>query len=186
MLSPSFSPFPELVTDRLLLRKMTMDDAGSVFELRSNPQVMKYISRPLAKTIEDAQAWVQLIIDALEKNEGITWCICLKEQPDAHVGTIGFWRMQKENYRAEIGYMLHPSLHGRGIAYEAIQPVLEYGFEVMQLHSVEANADPENIASIRLLEKAGFVREGLFKENYFFNGAFLDTVVYSKLRGLGL
>jgi len=181
MLSPCFSPFPELTTDRLLLRSMTMDDAASVLELRSNPQVMKYISRPLAKTMADGQAWVQLVLDALERNDGITWCICLKEQPATHIGTIGFWRMQKENYRAEIGYMLHPLHQGKGIAYEAIQAVLKYGFEVMQLHSAEAHVDPENMASIGLLQKAGFVREGLFKENYFFNGAFLDTAVYSKL-----
>ena len=182
MLSPVFSPFPELRTERLLLRKITMDDAPAVFELRSNEQVMKYIARPLNETIEDAKKWVRLVMDALEKNEGITWCICLKEQPAVHVGTIGFWRMQKENHRAEIGYMLHPSLHGKGIAYEAMQVVMHYGFDVMQLHSVEAHVDPDNIASIRLLQKAEFVREALFKENYFFNGTFLDTAVYSKIK----
>ena len=64
---------------------------------------------------------------------------------------------------------------------EPITVVLEYGFNVMKLHSVEALVNPNNIASIRLLEKNGFIREAYFKENYFYNGRFLDTAVYSLL-----
>jgi ribosomal-protein-alanine N-acetyltransferase len=58
---------------------------------------------------------------------------------------------------------------------------LKYGFNTVGLHSIEANIAPENIASARLLEKAGFVREAYFRENLFFNGRFLDTVIYSIL-----
>jgi ribosomal-protein-alanine N-acetyltransferase len=181
MLSPHFTPFPELTTDRLLLREITIADAPAVRRLRSNADVMQYINRPLTLTIEDAQKWIGLIVDALAKNDGITWCLCLKEAPEEHVGSIGLWRIEKENYRAEIGYMLDPSLQGKGIMYEAIQKVIDYGFREMKVHSIEARIDPRNTASGALLKKAGFVQEGYFKENYFLRGGFADTAVFSLL-----
>ncbi|MEJ7738237.1 MAG: GNAT family N-acetyltransferase [Chitinophagaceae bacterium] len=181
MLSPNFTLFPEIRTDRLILRQMTLADAIGVRQLRSNEDVMKYINRPLTHTIEEAEAWISVIIEALQKAEGITWCICLKETPIEHVGSIGLWRIDKENYRAEIGYMLEPSLQGKGIMYEAIHKVLDYGFKEMKLHSIEAQIDPRNAASGALLKKAGFIQEAYFKENYYLRGRFADTAVYSIL-----
>jgi ribosomal-protein-alanine N-acetyltransferase len=64
---------------------------------------------------------------------------------------------------------------------EAVSEVIKYGFTVMRLHSIEANVNPDNKASIKLLEKNCFAREAYFKENYFYNGKFLDTVIYSLL-----
>ena len=141
---------------------------------------MRYIDRPLAQTTEDALALIQLITDMLQKNEAITWGIFRKEGSSL-LGTIGFWRIQKEHYRAEIGYLLHPTLQGQGLMQEAVKAVLQYGFETMQLHSVEANVNPANAASIKLLERSGFLREAHFKENYFYNGRFLDSLIYSLL-----
>ena len=181
MLSPNFTPFPEIRTERLILRQMTIADAPAVQRLRSNAEVMKYINRPLTRTLQEAQNWISVIIDSLAKNDGITWCISLKEAPTEHVGSIGLWRIDKENYRAEIGYMLETSLQGKGIMYEAIQPVINYGFQQMKLHSIEAQIDPRNAASAALLKKAGFVQEAYFKENYYLRGRFADTAVYSIL-----
>jgi ribosomal-protein-alanine N-acetyltransferase len=181
MLSPNFTPFPTLTTPRLLLRQLTLADARAVMHLRSNTQVMQYINRPLTLTTEDAEAWILKVEDVLANTNGITWCICLREAPLQHVGNIGLWRIDKENYRAEIGYMLEPALQGKGIMYEALQLVLHYGFHSMQLHSIEAQLDPRNVASAALLKNGGFVQEGLFKENYFLRGEFSDTAVYSIL-----
>jgi len=97
-------------------------------------------------------------------------------------GTIGYHTITKAHYRAEIGYMLHPSHHRKGYAHEGIKAVLEYGFQKMNLHSVEANVNPNNQASISLLEKNNFVKEAHFKENYFYNGQFLDSAIYSLLK----
>ena len=181
MLSPQFTPFPELRTQRLLLRSLTLADAPGVQRLRSNEAVMQYINRPLTRTLEQAEAWIQVILDALERNDGITWCICLKEAPAEHIGSIGLWRLEKENYRAEIGYMLEPGLQGQGYMSEALQAVVDYGFKVLRLHSIEAQLNPKNTASSALLKKAGFVQEGYFRENYYYNGVFSDTAVYSLL-----
>lgn len=180
MLSLQFSPFPVLETERLLLQQITPGDAAALFEMRSDREIMKYIDRPLAQTVDDALALIQVITDALQKNEGITWGIFLKEGSPL-LGTIGFWRILKEHYRAEIGYLLHSALQGKGLMQEAVREVVHYGFSHLQLHSVEANVNPANTASIRLLEKTGFVREAHFRENYFYNGRFLDSYIYSLL-----
>ena len=180
MLSPDFSIFPELATERLLLKQITVRDAPALYDLRSNRMVMQYLDRPPAQNVGDALTLIQLITDQLQKNDGITWGIYLKSGSPL-VGTIGFWRMEKQHYRAEIGYLLHPSLQGKGLMSEAMQCVLDYAFRKLALHSVEANVNPANNASTRLLEKHGFVREAYFRENYFYEGKFLDSAVYSLL-----
>lgn len=178
MLIVNFTPFPTLYTERLTLRRFTKNDAGDLFRLRSDKNVMQFIDRPPAKSLKDALDLIQKINDSLISNEGITWAITLKSYSTL-VGTIGFWRIVKEHYRAEIGYLLDPHLHGSGLMHEAIQSVLDYGFKVMRLHSVEANVNPGNAASIKLLERNHFIKEAHFKENYYYNGKFLDSLIYS-------
>lgn len=180
MLPLNFTPFPELATTRLRLAQMLLSDAPALFTMRSDKEVMKYIDRPLAKTVADAEALIKVVTALLDKNDGITWGIFLKEE-NTLMGTIGFWRIQKEHYRAEIGYLLHPSLQGKGIMQEAMTAVLKYGFDSMHLHSVEAVVNPSNNPSIKLLQKNGFIREAYFRENYFSNGRFLDSAIYSLL-----
>ncbi len=180
MLEVNFAPFPVLKTERLLLREIIPADAGELFYMRSSPVVMQYIDRERAKTIDDAQKMIALYDTLLKKGEGINWGITLSGS-DEMVGLICLWQIQKENYRAEVGYMLHDGYHRRGIMNEALVAVIAYAFQRLQLHSLEAIVNPDNDASVSLLEKNGFVREGLFRENYFFNGRFLDSGVYSLL-----
>ncbi|MFN2439800.1 MAG: GNAT family N-acetyltransferase [Chitinophagaceae bacterium] len=185
MLTINLDPFPILETNRLALRQINKDDANEIFILRSDPRVMQYIHRPIAKTLDDALQLIQIIADAETNSNGITWAITLKETGQL-IGTIGYWQMQKEHYRAEIGYLLSPDFQGKGMMQEAITAVIHYGFTEMKLHTIEADVDPNNIASIKLLECNGFIKEGYFKENYFFDGKFLDTVIYSLLNAKGI
>ena len=175
MLEVNFNPFPLLSTERLNLRQVTKNDINEIFQLRSDTNVMQYIDRPMAKTTEDAFRFIERIENGIVQNEGITWAITLKAN-DALIGTIGFHKIEKENYRAEIGYMLMSNFHKKGIMQEAIISALDYGFNVMKLHSVEALINPANEASAKLLERNGFIREAYFKENYYYNGKFLDTI----------
>jgi len=180
MLSPNFNPFPELNTERLVLRRITPNDAGDFFILRSDKNIMQHIGRPLAISVNDAIELINVIEDLLLNNNGITWGITLKNK-NTLAGTIGLWKLIKEHYRAEIGYLLHPELQGKGIMQEAMAAVLDYGFKNIGIHSVEAKVSPENRASIKLLERNNFIREAYFKENYYHNGEFLDTYIYSLL-----
>ena len=182
MLELNFSPFPDITTERLLLRRMTRQDAGEIYLLRSNDDVMKYIDRPKALSIQDAEDFLDRINESLEVSDGISWGITLKENPAKLIGTIGYWRMKKEHYRAEIGYMLNPAFWKKGIMKEAIFVVLDFGFNIMGLHSIEANINPGNAASAGVLEATGFIKEAYFKEDFFFDGTFRDTIIYSKLK----
>lgn len=180
MLEFNFTPFPVIETERLLLKRITNEDVKEVFELRSNPETMKYIPRPLVKTNEDALAHIALLDENINNNTGINWGITLKDNPKL-LGIIGFYRMQPENYRSEIGYMLLPDFHGKGIISEAVKRLIEYGFKDLKLHSIEAVIDPENFASEKVLQKCGFVKEAHLKESDFWDGKFLDKVIYSLL-----
>ena len=180
MLEFNFHPFPIIETERLLLRRITNDDVKEVFELRSNPETMKYIPRPLAKTTEDALEHIAMIEEKIETNVGINWGITLKNNPKL-LGIIGYYRMQPENYRAEIGYMLLPEFHGKNIIPEAVNRLINYGFDDLKLHSIEAVIDPKNFASEKVLQKCGFIKEAHLKEAEFYEGRFLDKVIYSLL-----
>ncbi len=180
MLSLNFNSFPVLHTNRLLLRIITKNDADDLFVLRSNKKIMQFIDRPMATSIKDSLEYIEKMETSLKDKNGITWGITLQNNT-ALIGTIGFWRIVSEHYRAEIGYMLHSNFHGKGIMQEAIETILDYGFRKIKLHSVEANVNPANVASVKLLEKNGFIKEAHFKENYYYNGKFLDSVIYSLL-----
>jgi len=180
MLDINFDPFPLLTTERLILRQMNPGDAKEVYFLRSDDEVMTYVGRPKCPSIEEAVKWIEMVEDSRIKNEGITWAITLKNEPIL-AGIFSFWKIDKENYRAEAGYILHPSHQKKGIANEALSTMLHYGFHTLKFHSVEANIDPENRASQNLLERNGFIREAYFKENFFFDGKFYDSAIYSLL-----
>ncbi len=181
MLQASFSPFPELRTQRLLLRRILLQDAPAVYFLRSDPQVLKYLSREPAKNVAEAEAFITHNNNEINNNNHILWAITLEEHPGQLIGTITFWRLQKENYRAELGYVLHPDHWRKGIMKEAISAVIRFGFQEMKLHSIEARINPANQASASLLLSSGFVKEAYFKEDFYFNGTFEDTEVYSLL-----
>lgn len=181
MLQINLTPFPEIQTSRFMLRQMTAADAPAILALRSDDRTMQYIGKEKISSIAQAEDFLNLITQALLDNTGITWGIYRHDEQDA-IGNLGLWRILKEHHRAEIGYMLHPDFWQQGIMSEALTAILAYGFNQLRLHSVEANVSPKNVASIRLLEKFNFVREGYFRENYWLHGTFEDTATYSLLQ----
>jgi ribosomal-protein-alanine N-acetyltransferase len=180
MLQLKTDPFPTLNTERLVLREITMDDVEAVFAIRSDERVMQYIGKPRAKDIKDSVELIERVQKGREESSSITWGITTKSDPKL-IGMIGYYRIQLEHYRGEIGYTLHADHWRKGIMSEATKAVVAHGFEGLGFHSIEARTDPKNSASNALLQSNGFVREGLFKENYFWNGEFLDSAIYSRI-----
>ncbi|WP_366927243.1 GNAT family N-acetyltransferase [Flavobacterium sp.] len=168
-------------TDRLLLRKLSHKDVNEVFQLRSDPDSMKYIPRPLVKNSEDAHAHIATINQAIHKNEGINWAVTIKGE-DKLIGIVGFYRTSFEDFRSEIGYMILPDYYGQGIVTEVVAELVRFGFEKLGFHSIEAVIDPENIASERVLQKNGFTKEAHFRENLLHEGKYLDSVHYGILK----
>lgn len=177
----SFLPFQNLKSERLILRQIVETDIEEVFALRSNAETMKYIPRPLAKTLDDALAHIKLIQSRIETNEGINWAVTLNGN-DKFIGIASHHQIYWHNFRSEIGYMLLPEFHGQGIITEVVKLITEYGFNEMKMHSIEAIIDPRNIASARVLEKNNFIKEAHFTENEFYNGEFVDTAIYSLIK----
>jgi [ribosomal protein S5]-alanine N-acetyltransferase len=164
---------------------MTISDAEAFFFLRSSRQIMEYLDREPFKSIEETELFIkEKILEPLEKNEGILWVIELKANPGQLIGTTGFWRMDKQHYRTEIGYMLHSDYWQKGIMKEAVKASIDWAFTRTDIHSIEANINPDNLPSAALLKSVGFVQEAYFRENYYFNGVFKDSIIFSLVKGL--
>lgn len=181
MLELNFTPFPELYTERLVLRKLTLEDTEALCELRNDRHIMQYSGRPAPSSPAEIQTLIRKICGDDPEKQAICWAISLKTDP-LLIGTIGYHRIDVKNHRAEMGYMLHSAHRGKGLMAESIGPVLDYGFDSMHLHSIEAQVSPENTVSSHLLKKYHFRQEGYLRENFFTNGTFTDTEIYSLVR----
>ncbi|MEP7252970.1 MAG: GNAT family protein [Ginsengibacter sp.] len=183
MINTNFLPFPELETATLRMRRLNQKDLQQIFLLRSDDKVMQYIDRKKAETMKEAEDFFNLVDDALVKGDGIIWGIECKDQPGLMIGYVCYWRLLKEHFRAEIGYALLPEFWNKGFMKEVLTEIIKFGYDKMKLHSIEARINPANKFSAALLKSSGFIREAYFKEDYFFNGSFGDTEVYSRLQG---
>jgi ribosomal-protein-alanine N-acetyltransferase len=175
-----FIDFPNLETKRLYLREFVKSDAEELFKMRSDERVLKYLDRDPHKSVEESELMIEKMISTYNSKEGINWIIRGKNTLNV-IGYIGYWRLIRENLRAEIGYAMKPEYWGNGYMQEALTKVIDFGFKEFCLHSIEANVNPNNLSSIKLLEKSGFRRQAYFKEDYFYNGKFLDSAIYSLL-----
>ncbi len=175
-----FDTFPNLETERLQLTEFVKGDAEELFKIRSDERVMKYLDRDPHKSVAESELMIEKMIEIYNNKSGINWIISKKDSLSV-IGYIGYWRLIRENLRAEVGYAMKPEYWGNGYMQEALNKVIEFGFKEFCLHSIEGNVNPNNLGSIKLLEKFGFKREAYFKEDYFYNGKFLDTVIYSLL-----
>lgn len=152
----NFNPFPELQTNQYQLRQLNKNDAEKIFEIRSNIEVAKYLDRPLAKTINDGQVFIEKTNNGIARNEVIYWGITKKETNEI-IGTITLWQISKDGLKAEIGFELLPEFQGLGIMKTVVKEVVRFAFEEMKLTVIEGEVDPNNIKSIKLMEKFGFV-----------------------------
>jgi ribosomal-protein-alanine N-acetyltransferase len=175
-----FIVFPKLETKRLLLMEFVKNDSEELFKMRSDDRVLKYLDRDPHKSVTESELMIEGMIKTYNSKEGINWIIRDKEALNV-IGYIGYWRMRKEDIRAEIGYAMKPEYWGNGYMHEALAKVINFGFNEFCLHSIEANVNPANASSIKLLEKFRFKKEAYFKEDYLYNGKFLDTSIYSLL-----
>lgn len=181
MLKTNLLQLPDIETKRLLLRKHKSTDAQALFELRNNDEVMRYIDRPRQKNVNEAEVFIQTMNEQFDKGMSLAWVISFKDNPDLMLGNIGYWRTDLDNHRAEIGYMLHPDYWRQGIISECVAAVIDFGFNTVGLHSINANINPGNNASRQLLLKHGFIKEAYFREDYYFEGKFLDSEMYGLL-----
>jgi ribosomal-protein-alanine N-acetyltransferase len=152
------NPFPEIKTERLLLRKIKESDYDIILFLRSDKIVNKFIDRPenrKTKNKTDAIKFIKEISENVKNNKSISWGITLKNNPKI-VGTICLWNFSNDRKIAEIGYDLNPAFQRKGIMDEALKSVIDFGFTKLNLYKIEAFTHKANESSIRLLENNRF------------------------------
>ncbi|MBW4494589.1 MAG: GNAT family N-acetyltransferase [Oscillatoria princeps RMCB-10] len=176
-----FGELPALETDRLLLRKMTMEDAADMFEYASNPDVAKFTTWRAHKSVEDSELFLRAVMDEYRKHEPSSWGIEEKFERKL-IGTCGFANWSPSDFRGEIGYALSRKYWGKGYMTEAVRAAIDFGFRTLQLNRIEARCEIKNIASARVMEKAGMRFEGILRQHAFYKGAFRDLKMYSILR----
>ena len=174
----NFNPFPTLTTERLLLRKLSIYDANEIYFLRSDERVNKYIDRPRAASLEDAYNFINKINHDIENNECIDWAITFKDDSEL-IGSICLWNFAIEENKTEVGYELLPDFQRKGIAQEALSAVINFGFEVMKLKTIEAYTHKENLQSTKLLEKFNFKRDLVAESKIDFAVDNPNTIVFS-------
>ncbi|MBS0457010.1 MAG: GNAT family N-acetyltransferase [Proteobacteria bacterium] len=173
---------PTLRGDRVHLRPPHGGDRDALFALYSAPAVMRYWSTPAWSELAAADAWFGRSDDGLLAGSAVTWAIC-RPLDDRLIGTVSLHAIFPAQARAEIGYALHPAHWGCGLAREAVRLALGFGFDSLGLRRIEADTDPENAASCRLLEALGFAREGLLRERWQVGDTPSDTAFYGLLKG---
>jgi ribosomal-protein-alanine N-acetyltransferase len=172
---------PTLQAPQLTLRQLTSDDADDIFAVFSNPEVMRYWSHGPMTTRSEATAYIDHIHEGLRRRDLFQWGISLRADGRI-VGTCTLLNVQADHERGEIGFAVARSHWGRGIAPEAVAALIAFAFERLGLHRLEADTDPRNERSLRLLERLGFRREGYLRERYYVGGERQDTVLLGLLR----
>lgn len=173
--------FPILETDRLVLRELKEDDAIDILSCFSNKEVLRYYGQKPLTSIDQVQQIIRNFSMNFNEKRGIKWGIELKGR-EGIVGTIGFQEWTQEHQRADLSYALYPDNWGNGYASEAVCKVVSYGFEELAIKRIGAVVFTENKASIKLLTKLGFQKEGLLRNYLYQNGVPFDAYIYSLLK----
>lgn len=144
--------FPVLTTERLTLRRLSMDDKENIFALRSDPKINLYLNRPASTKMEDAVNFIQKINDNISKNTTLYWSIILSGTQE-FVGTICLYGFSDEKNMGELGYELLTGFQGKGLMLEAVQKVIDYAFHSLKLQKLLAVTHRNNQSSTNLLSR---------------------------------
>ncbi|WP_309057122.1 GNAT family protein [Streptomyces sp.] len=172
---------PVLHTARLRLRPFADGDAASLYALHSDAHAMRYWDSPpwteparaqrfltVCRTIEEEGTGARLAVERVRDGAFLGWCGLTSWNPDFR--------------SASLGYAFDVAAWGRGYATETAHAVLRWAFDTLDLNRVQAETDTRNVASARVLEKLGFVREGTLREDCVVNGEVSDSWVFGLLR----
>lgn len=170
-----------LESTRLRLRALGDRDVDDVFAIFGDPDVMRYWSFPAFRERDQAMRLIETIRRDFAARTSVLWGVACRDD-DVVVGTCRLFHFEAEHRRAEIGFALRRGDWGQGLASEAVATVVDFAFGPLDLIRIEADADPRNERSIRLLERLGFVREGLLRHRYIVAGEVQDTLYLGLLR----
>ena len=168
-------------TETLTLRFLKEADLPEVYDIFSHPEVMRYWSYPAWTSPAQAEQWLMNVQEGYRTQSALEFGI-ERRIDHALLGTCTLFQFHFASRRAEIGYALGRPYWGSGYMHQALQALLQYAFETLNLNRLEADIDPRNQASARTLERLGFQNEGHLRERWIVNDEISDTDLYGLLR----
>ena len=180
LLIHTFSNIPTLTTERLTLRKMLIADAADMFEYAHREDTSRYLFWSPHENIAHTKAYLKFVGERYRAGDFYDWAIVLRESGKM-IGTCGFTSIDLTHRRGEIGYVINPDYQRQGIAAEAAEAVVKFGFEDLDLNRIEARFIKENDASLKVMRKLGMTPEGYLRDNIYVKGSYRTIGVCSLL-----
>ena len=170
-------------TDRLILRQFTMDDAEPMFHNWANdPEVNRHMTWPVHETVEVTRELLKRWTASYEQPDFYNWAIVIKDNGPEPIGNISAAHIKEKTRCAYIGYCMSRAHWGKGIMTEALTAVIDFFFDEVGINRVEAEHDPNNPASGRVMEKSGMTFEGTSRQAGFSNQGIIDVSRWAILR----
>ena len=171
---------PMLKGEQVLIRQLDDSDVEALFSIFGDPVVTQYMGIPQLRNITDANKLFAGIVSGLENKSLFQWGI-VDVDLNAVVGTCTLAQICWTHQRAEIGFALGSSHWGRGLMRQALPLLISYAFESLDLHRLEADIDPRNQRSLKMLQRLGFQKEGYFRQRHQVHGERQDSVMLGLL-----
>lgn len=176
-----FSQMPTLETERFILRKLSIDDTDDMYEYAKEYSVTKYLTWSPHSDKGCTLDYLMYLQNRYKTGDFFDWAIVCKDNGKM-IGTCGFTRFRFQHNCGEIGYVLNPAYHGKGIATEVVGRVIRYGFENLALERIEGKFMVENQASRRVMEKNGMIFEGIRRNEMLIKGEYRNIGVCAIIR----
>ncbi|HKJ15957.1 MAG TPA: GNAT family N-acetyltransferase [Xanthomonadales bacterium] len=177
IMSAPASGSPILHTPRLVLRPVQEGDVEDIYAIYSDETALEHFAREPLEDLADAQKMLDDNLAFDEDKAAKFWAICLAES-DRMIGTFTLFHISESNRRGEVGYILNREFWGNGYASEALKCMIDYCFDTLEFGRLEADVDPANTGSLRLLERNGFEREGYFRKRWYVRDTWFDSVMF--------
>lgn len=177
-----FSSFPTLTTHRLTLRQIMPDDADAIFTIRGDYAVTRYNIGAAYDDVSRARTLIDSIQHDYDQGTALRWGITYTQDVATVMGMVGFNYWDQTDHRGSVGFDLARAYWRRGIMSEALRRVIVFGFTSMGLNRIEADASIYNTPSLNLLQRLGFQREGVQREQYYEDGRYHDLVMLALLK----
>jgi ribosomal-protein-alanine N-acetyltransferase len=174
-----FNIFPQIKTERFLLRQIIASDIDNIFKGLSDPAVIKYYGVNYT-SIAATQVQMDWYAQLENSGTGIWWAI-VSPANDSFYGAVGLYNLQMQHKKGELGFWLLPEFWGRGIVPQAVSLVCSYAFEQLALHRIEAFVETGNVNSKTVMRKLNFVHEGCMQECEIKDDQFISLDIYALL-----
>lgn len=173
----NFTPFPNFETENLILKKMGYNDINDLFEMRRDPRMNEYTDTKPDENINETRIYIDKMNKGVDDDKWIIWAIQYKESNKV-IGSISIWNINRDQMIGELGYGIIPDYQGRGLMKEALSSVIEYGFNTMNLNALDAYTEENNLKSINLLKRCGFLEVNRVDDEGYFSKRVYHMIVY--------